>query len=436
MPTSSTAATHGGRLEIASICSFSMKMVSVLSQLWLRIVRSISSELPTRLQSGCVLVTSGVFFQCSSWTSSMRDERALRRRPIRKRMVGEGPGVALTPEAVHEGVHVLDERAAVELRGQERVQLAEGVLEERDGRSVAPGTFADGDRASTSPPRRAPSAPCRGRSRAGPAPRCRGRSSGRGSRPACRTASPSRGSSSSTGRDRGGPGASAARARWAGRRASGRAAAARRPRSPSPCRRRRKVLPPKSPGDVGDEAHAVAGHDRARGCRGHHDLGAGEHFLGRVLRKRSLVEAVVDRRRRAPVVAVPVVSRNEAQGGAGGGGPEARGAQLEKQPPVHSTSVRLERTPGARRDALAPGPRRERPAITAADPARRSPSRRLRSRSATKPISAHSQLPDRTLFRVVRSPQYRTARALAPAGSTTSSSRPSGRRRVPSRVTS
>ena len=47
-------------------------MVSVLSQLWLRIVRSISSELPTRLQSGCVFVTSGVFLQCSSWTSSMR----------------------------------------------------------------------------------------------------------------------------------------------------------------------------------------------------------------------------------------------------------------------------------------------------------------------------------------------------------------------------
>src|SRR4029453_9492553 len=57
-------------------------------------------------------------------------ERALRRLPIRKRMVGEGPGMALAPEAVQERVHVLDERAAVELGGQESVQLAEGVLEE------------------------------------------------------------------------------------------------------------------------------------------------------------------------------------------------------------------------------------------------------------------------------------------------------------------
>ena len=76
MPTSSTAATHGGRFEIASICSFSTKMVSVRSQLWERTVRSTSSELPTRLQSGWVLVTSGVFFQCSSWTSNMRTKVA------------------------------------------------------------------------------------------------------------------------------------------------------------------------------------------------------------------------------------------------------------------------------------------------------------------------------------------------------------------------
>src|SRR3954469_17186282 len=46
-------------------------------------------------------------------------------------MVGEGPYVSLAPEAVHERVHVLDERVAIELRGQERVQLAESVLEER-----------------------------------------------------------------------------------------------------------------------------------------------------------------------------------------------------------------------------------------------------------------------------------------------------------------
>ena len=49
-----------------------MKMVSVRSQLWLRMVRSSISELPTRLKSGWVLVTSGVFVQCSSWISSMR----------------------------------------------------------------------------------------------------------------------------------------------------------------------------------------------------------------------------------------------------------------------------------------------------------------------------------------------------------------------------
>ena len=48
-PCSSSAATQGGRLLSASICSFSMKMVSLRIQLLLRIVRSNSSELPTRL---------------------------------------------------------------------------------------------------------------------------------------------------------------------------------------------------------------------------------------------------------------------------------------------------------------------------------------------------------------------------------------------------
>ena len=38
--------------------------------------------------------------------------------------------MALAPETVLEAVHVLDERAAVELGGEERVQLAEGLLEE------------------------------------------------------------------------------------------------------------------------------------------------------------------------------------------------------------------------------------------------------------------------------------------------------------------
>ena len=63
MPTSLIAAIHDGRLLSASICSFSMKMESVRSQLLERIVRAMSSELPTRLQSGCVFVASGVFVQ-------------------------------------------------------------------------------------------------------------------------------------------------------------------------------------------------------------------------------------------------------------------------------------------------------------------------------------------------------------------------------------
>src|SRR5882724_3866248 len=67
MPTSTETPVHGGRLLSASICSFSMKMVSVRSQLKLRIVRSTNSEFPTLLKSGCVLVSIGVFFQRSVW---------------------------------------------------------------------------------------------------------------------------------------------------------------------------------------------------------------------------------------------------------------------------------------------------------------------------------------------------------------------------------
>jgi hypothetical protein len=77
IPTSSTAATQGGRFEIASICSFSTKIVSVRTQLWLRIVRSSSSELPTRLQSGWVLVTSGVFLPVLALHVEHANERAL-----------------------------------------------------------------------------------------------------------------------------------------------------------------------------------------------------------------------------------------------------------------------------------------------------------------------------------------------------------------------
>src|SRR5437763_15029277 len=67
MPTSTETPVHGGRLLNSSVCSFSMKMVSVRSQLPLRTVRSSNSELPTLLKSGCVLVSIGVFFQRSTW---------------------------------------------------------------------------------------------------------------------------------------------------------------------------------------------------------------------------------------------------------------------------------------------------------------------------------------------------------------------------------
>ena len=83
--TSRTAATQGGRLLSASICSFSMKMVSVRSQLWLRTVRSTSSELPTRLQSGWVFVTSGGLLPVLELDFEHADERALRGGVIRKR---------------------------------------------------------------------------------------------------------------------------------------------------------------------------------------------------------------------------------------------------------------------------------------------------------------------------------------------------------------
>ena len=131
MATSSTAATQGGRLLSASICSFSMKMVSVRSQLWLRIVRSTSSELPTRLKSGWVFVDERRLLPVLELDLEHAHERALRGGVVRERVVRERPGVPLAPEAVHEGVDVLDERAAVELGREQRVQLAERLLEER-----------------------------------------------------------------------------------------------------------------------------------------------------------------------------------------------------------------------------------------------------------------------------------------------------------------
>ena len=37
---------------------------------------------------------------------------------VRERIVAERPGVPFTPEAVHEGIDILDERVAIEFRCQ------------------------------------------------------------------------------------------------------------------------------------------------------------------------------------------------------------------------------------------------------------------------------------------------------------------------------
>jgi hypothetical protein len=253
-------------------------------------------------------------------------------------MVGEGPGVALTPEAVHERIHVLDERAAVELGGQQRVQLAEGVLEkwvvvarlevplcvarwpalplaaaQPDHRHLVEDEIWQGrlvDIGIAQLDAEADALPVLLRHREGRLP------------------------------------------------IRIRIQAARTLLQLSPRRPDVELLSQRQlregldrllhvhalegvaaevAGDVGDEAHAVAGHDVPRRRRGHHDVGPGEHLLRRVLRKRTLIEAVVDGRRGAPVVAVPVVRRDEGRGGTGGGsGSQARGAHFEKRPPVHS----------------------------------------------------------------------------------------------------
>src|SRR5262249_17798874 len=58
-------------------------------------------------------------------------EGSLRGAVIRERVIREGPGVPLAPEAVQEGIDVLDEWIAVELRCEERIQLPKSLLEKR-----------------------------------------------------------------------------------------------------------------------------------------------------------------------------------------------------------------------------------------------------------------------------------------------------------------
>ena len=113
---------------MVSICSFSIKIVSVRSQLPLRTVRSTSSEFPTRLKSGCVLVASGVLVQQSELYIEHVKPSAFRRRIVRKRIVRVGPRVPLAPESVHKGVHEFDLRTSVQFGGQQLVQFTIGRL--------------------------------------------------------------------------------------------------------------------------------------------------------------------------------------------------------------------------------------------------------------------------------------------------------------------
>ena len=56
---------------------------------------------------------------------------ALCRLVIRERIVGEWPSMAFAPEAVHEGVDELNERAAIEFGRQETNQFLERLLKKR-----------------------------------------------------------------------------------------------------------------------------------------------------------------------------------------------------------------------------------------------------------------------------------------------------------------
>ncbi len=119
--TSLIAAIHGGRLLSASICVFSMKMVSLRIQLFERTVRSSIAALPTLLKSGWVLVASGVFVQWRSCVSSIRSMVACGDGVAREEIAFERPAVALAPEAVHHRVHIFDVGAAVVAVGEQRV---------------------------------------------------------------------------------------------------------------------------------------------------------------------------------------------------------------------------------------------------------------------------------------------------------------------------
>jgi hypothetical protein len=123
----------------ASICSFSMKIVSVRSQLWLRTVRSSSSKLPTLLKSGCVLVASGVFFHAPSCSSDMRTEGGLGRRVVGNGLRFSSKGqVWPSPQKPYiAGVDVLDLRMAVVGVGQQSGQLVERGLERLGRRNAA-----------------------------------------------------------------------------------------------------------------------------------------------------------------------------------------------------------------------------------------------------------------------------------------------------------
>ena len=130
MPTSSTAATQGGpvtdRLDLLVLDEDGAWQPVAAANRAIDQLR-VSDPAPVGLGVG----REGRALPVLELRLEHVDEGPLGGGSIRKRMVGEWPGVPLTPEAVHEGVHELDERVAVELRGQERVQLAERVLEER-----------------------------------------------------------------------------------------------------------------------------------------------------------------------------------------------------------------------------------------------------------------------------------------------------------------
>ena len=98
-------------------------------------------------------------------------------------------------------------------------------------------------------------------------------------------------------------------------------------------------------GQVRHQALSVAGHHVVGRRRRHHDVRAGQDLLGRVLRERALVQAVTNRGRRAPVVAVPVV--------AGTNPPAGRGTK--PAPPRAAAPARKERRPCFRLDeAMSP----------------------------------------------------------------------------------